>query len=105
MDSKDLLTYVRRFRELAVDVQDPVAEDHLVKLCIERMNTTCLLHMVNPNFPEFFPLFIAAQNISETSCSLVAISPTPLPTIFMEAILPSRPTRMHNLWSLQLGSE
>ncbi|GFZ04497.1 hypothetical protein Acr_17g0000690 [Actinidia rufa] len=32
VDSEDLLTYVGRFRELAVDMQDLVAEDHLVKL-------------------------------------------------------------------------
>ncbi|XP_028062254.1 uncharacterized protein LOC114265633 [Camellia sinensis] len=43
---EDILVYIRRFREKAVDIQDPIEEHQLVSMCIEGMLTTYKLQEV-----------------------------------------------------------
>ncbi|KAH7855994.1 hypothetical protein Vadar_031458 [Vaccinium darrowii] len=63
---EDLNVYVRRFRELSVDLQDPVSEDNLTKMCVEGMQPAFKLHLVTHNFSDFSALYEAARSLSET---------------------------------------
>lgn len=63
---EDLNVYVRRFRELSVDLQDPVSEDNLTKMCVEGMQPAFKPHLVTHNFSDFSALYEAARSLSET---------------------------------------
>ncbi|KAF7138338.1 hypothetical protein RHSIM_Rhsim07G0161100 [Rhododendron simsii] len=64
--SEDLNAYVRRFRELSVDVQEPISEDRLAKICVDGMQPTFKPHLVTHHFPDFSALYEAAWNLNET---------------------------------------
>ncbi|KAF7143787.1 hypothetical protein RHSIM_Rhsim05G0167000 [Rhododendron simsii] len=63
---ENLNAYVRRFRKLSVDVQEPVTEDRLAKICVGGMQPTFKPHLVTHHFPDFSALYVAAWNLSET---------------------------------------
>ncbi|KAI8533346.1 hypothetical protein RHMOL_Rhmol10G0001700 [Rhododendron molle] len=62
----DLNAYVRRFRELSVDVQEPISEDRLAKICVDGMQPAFKPHLVTHHFPDFSALYEAARNLNET---------------------------------------
>ncbi|KAG5544106.1 hypothetical protein RHGRI_016751 [Rhododendron griersonianum] len=64
--SEDLNAYVRRFRELSVDVQEPIAEDRLAKIYVDGMQPAFKPHLVTHHFPDFSALYEAARNLNET---------------------------------------
>ncbi|KAG5523151.1 hypothetical protein RHGRI_035089 [Rhododendron griersonianum] len=64
--SEDLNAYVRRFRELSVDVQEPISEDRLAKICVDGMQPAFKPHLVTHHFPDFSALYEAARNLNET---------------------------------------
>ncbi|KAI8567934.1 hypothetical protein RHMOL_Rhmol02G0159700 [Rhododendron molle] len=62
----DLNAYVRRFRELSVDVQEPISEDRLAKICVDGMQPAFKPHLATHHFPDFSALYEAARNLNET---------------------------------------
>ncbi|KAI8568125.1 hypothetical protein RHMOL_Rhmol02G0173000 [Rhododendron molle] len=64
--SEDLNAYVRRFCELSVDVQEPISEDLLAKICVDGMQPAFKPHLVTHYFPDFSALYEAARNLNET---------------------------------------
>ncbi|GFZ08784.1 hypothetical protein Acr_20g0005920 [Actinidia rufa] len=76
--SKDILHYVKCFREKDVDVQGPVGENQLVKMCFEGTQPQYKVHLVNHTFDDFSRLCTVARNLSET-VRLTPQAPPPLP--------------------------
>ncbi|KAG5528471.1 hypothetical protein RHGRI_029231 [Rhododendron griersonianum] len=49
-----------------VDVQEPIAEDRLAKICVDGMQPAFKPHLVTHHFPDFSALYEAAWNLNET---------------------------------------
>ena len=62
---KDVLIYVKRFREKAIEIQDSVTEKQIAEICIEGMLLQYKMHVVNHKFEYFSSLSLAARNLSE----------------------------------------
>ncbi|KAF7151919.1 hypothetical protein RHSIM_Rhsim02G0152000 [Rhododendron simsii] len=48
------------------DVQEPISEDRLAKICVDGMQPTFKPHLVAHHFPDFSALYEAARNLNET---------------------------------------
>ncbi|CAL5386670.1 unnamed protein product [Camellia sinensis] len=63
-ESEDILDYVKRFQDKAVDCHEAVEESYLVQICLEGALSRYKMFLVNHKLPTFSALIEAARNIS-----------------------------------------
>ncbi|XP_028082072.1 uncharacterized protein LOC114283459 [Camellia sinensis] len=63
-ESEDILDYVKRFQDKAVDCHEAVEESYLVQICLEGALSRYKMFLVNHKLPTFSALIEAAWNIS-----------------------------------------
>ncbi|CAL5364327.1 unnamed protein product [Camellia sinensis] len=63
-EGEDILEYVKRFQDKAVDCHEAVEESYLVQICIERALNGYKMLLVNHKLPTFSTLIEASRNIN-----------------------------------------
>ena len=65
-EGEDILDYVKRFQDKAIDCHEPVDEAHLVNICVEGAIRDYKIFLVNHNLPTILVLIETARNLSIT---------------------------------------
>ncbi|CAL5387349.1 unnamed protein product [Camellia sinensis] len=63
-EGEDILEYVKRFQDKAVDCHEAVEESYLVQICVERALNGYKMLLVNHKLPTFSALIEASRNIN-----------------------------------------
>lgn len=63
-ESEDILDYIKRFQDKAIDCHEPIDEAHLVSICVEGAICDYKIFLVNHNLPTFLTLVEVARNLS-----------------------------------------
>ena len=64
-DGEALMTYIDKFRDKAIECQENVTEEALVRICIDGMHNKYKAYLVNSEFKTFTRLCESAQRLSE----------------------------------------
>ena len=64
-DNENLVKYVDRFRDRAMECHDNTSEENLVQLCIHGMLRDYRIHLINLSLPAFSDLMVAARNLAK----------------------------------------
>lgn len=64
--SEDIIDFIKRFQDRAVDCHEPVSEAHLVEICVDSLLREYRVHLINMKIPTFSGLLEAAYNLRYT---------------------------------------
>ncbi|CAL5345640.1 unnamed protein product [Camellia sinensis] len=73
-EGEDILEYVKRFQDKAVDCHEAVEESYLVQICVEGTLNGYKMLLVNHKLPTFSALIEASRNINIPQPSITAAS-------------------------------
>ncbi|PON90211.1 hypothetical protein TorRG33x02_140610 [Trema orientale] len=60
------MAYVNRFKERALDCEDSVTEEQMIKMCIKRMDPECKIYVMGHVITNFADLMQTAKDTEET---------------------------------------